>query len=115
VKKSHFVVFTNPAEGREDEFNDWYDNQHIDDLLNIPGIVGAQRFRLSETQRFQPPYPYKYMAVYEVESDKMEQAIKAMNERVGTPEMPMTEAIAKERVAWFFEPLTEHVIRKKTT
>lgn len=113
MKKLSLVVFTNPAEGLEVAFNDWYDKQHIDDLLNIPGILGAQRFRLSTKQRFKPPYPYQYMAIYEVDADQADQVIKTMNERVGTAAMPMTDALGKERVGWFFEPLTEHMIRKQ--
>jgi hypothetical protein len=23
------IVFTSPVEGREDEYNDWYDNTHL--------------------------------------------------------------------------------------
>jgi len=41
-----FAVLTNPVEGREAEFNAWYD-RHLHDILRLPGLVSAQRFRLS--------------------------------------------------------------------
>lgn len=31
------VVFTNPVEGREDDYNEWYDNQHLGDVIAAAG------------------------------------------------------------------------------
>ncbi len=44
------LVLTNAVEGRDDEFNQWYDHQHIPDALDVPGYVAAQRFRLADVQ-----------------------------------------------------------------
>ena len=44
------IVFSNPAEGKDDEFNDWYDNVHIPDLLAIPGMLSAQRYKLHDAE-----------------------------------------------------------------
>jgi hypothetical protein len=41
-----FLVYANPVPGMEAEFNDWYTTTHIGDLVQIPGWVGAQRFRI---------------------------------------------------------------------
>src|SRR6185437_3188005 len=41
-----FLVFSNPIAGKEQEFNDWYQNSHLGDLTQLPGWNGAQRFRL---------------------------------------------------------------------
>jgi len=38
------VVFSNPVEGKEDEFNEWYDNVHVPELLAVPGMVSATRY-----------------------------------------------------------------------
>jgi len=37
------VVFSNPVEGRDAEFNDWYDNVRIPELLAVPGMLSAKR------------------------------------------------------------------------
>ena len=42
-----FFVLTNPTAGMEAEYNRWYDDQHIPDVLAVPGFVGVQRFKLS--------------------------------------------------------------------
>jgi hypothetical protein len=37
-------VFINPLEGRDAEFNEWYDAEHVPDVLALPGFVRAERF-----------------------------------------------------------------------
>ena len=51
MQRYSLIVLTNPVEGRDGEYNDWYTNTHLHDVLKIPGIIGAQRFRRSDTQR----------------------------------------------------------------
>ena len=69
-----FLVFSNPVEGRESEFNEWYDTVHAPEVLAIPGIVSAQRFDLEEPAvpeggAAPPPPAHRYLTVYEVEGD----------------------------------------------
>ena len=42
------LVFSNAVEGKDDEFNDWYTNVHLSDMLAADGFVTAQRFQLTE-------------------------------------------------------------------
>jgi hypothetical protein len=41
-----YLVMADPLPGREAEFNDGYQNMHMGDLVQLPGWIGAQRFRL---------------------------------------------------------------------
>lgn len=41
-----YIVFADPVPGRESEFNDWYQNTHLGDLVQLDGWEGAQRFML---------------------------------------------------------------------
>ena len=45
------VVFSNPVEGKDDEFNDWYDNVHIPDLLQGSGDALRQALRPARRRR----------------------------------------------------------------
>lgn len=67
------VVFSNPAEGKEDEFNEWYDTVHIPELLAVPGMLSATRYALHEAAIYHVPGgvvpEHKYMCVYEMEGD----------------------------------------------
>lgn len=109
MAKHVFVVLTNAAPGKEDAFNAWYTHQHIPDVLAIPGVVAAQRFTLSGDQRAQPPYPYKYLALYELETDDLKGVLATLNERAGTSAMVISDAIDQQRLAWIFQPITERV------
>lgn len=61
-----FIAATNPIPGREAEFNRFYDEMHVPDVLAAPGWVAAQRYRLTNEQRPDQSPPWKYLAVYEV-------------------------------------------------
>lgn len=67
------VVFSNPAPGKEDEFNQWYDTVHIPELLTVPGMLSATRYALQEAQIYHAEGgmtpEHKYMCVYEMEGD----------------------------------------------
>ena len=57
---------------REEEFNDWYDNIHLPDVLETPGFVAATRYVIREPQDGRG----KYIAVYEIETDDFEQTME---------------------------------------
>ena len=75
MEKHLLVSLSNPVQGREDDYNDWFDKHHLPELLDIPGFVAGQRFTLSEAQRAPAPYPFKYMAIYEIETDDIAKTI----------------------------------------
>lgn len=101
------IVLTNPAKGREAEYNTWYSDTHLDDVLRVPGVVAAQRFRKTESQRDAGPYPWGYLAIYECDTDDVQQVIAGLRERSGTPDMPISSALDDERFVCFFEPITD--------
>ena len=64
------MVLTNPAEGREDEFNDWYDNQHLAEVVAVPGFISARRYQISPAQLTGfGGGTHRYLAVYWIEGD----------------------------------------------
>jgi hypothetical protein len=66
-----FVVQAAPAvPERTDEFNDWYDDTHVPQLLTLPGFVRARRFRAVNPP---PDGPYEeYLAIYEFDVEDVE-------------------------------------------
>ena len=91
-----FVVLTNPVDGREAEYNEWYDRRHLQDVLAIPGFVAAQRFLIGELAT-PPALPWKYLAIYEVAPDAVEAAFAEMDVRKGTERMPISDALDDDR------------------
>jgi len=51
---------------REKEFNDWYDNVHIPDMLEVPGMISATRWMSADAKQGEIR---KYLALYELETD----------------------------------------------
>jgi hypothetical protein len=108
MAKHMLLALTNPVEGSEDEYNDWYDNRHLADVLQIPGFVAAQRFRLSPAQKMEAP-PWKYLAIYEIETDNLSEVIATLSARSGTVLMPISDAMNPLREAPFYEPITARI------
>ena len=42
------VVMMEVDQGHEEEFNRWYNDEHLPERLEIPGYVSARRFKLEE-------------------------------------------------------------------
>lgn len=112
-KRGVLLALTNAVEGGDDEFNSWYNDQHLVDVLRIPGIVGAKRYRISTGTRPNQSYPWKYAAIYEIESDDFGFIAKELKLRPGTDAMPLSPALQDQRIAWFFEEIFD--LRGKPT
>jgi hypothetical protein len=114
MAKYTFVVLTNPTPRQEAEYNRWYNEQHIPDVLQARGFVCAQRFRLADTQMGgDNNKPYKYLALYEIETDDLKATLEDLAARRGTPDMVMSDAIdLKGAAAFIFSPITEKVMAK---
>ena len=81
MAKHVLVALTNAAEGKDEEFNSWYED-HLQDLLKLPGFVSVQRYRLSDAQN-SPVTPYRYLAIYELDTEDLEASMAALGARAG--------------------------------
>ena len=97
----YFMVLTDPVAGREDEYNSWYDDRHLDDVLQVEGFVSAQRFRLSNQTVPAGSSASQYLAIYEMETDDVDKTLAALMARLGTAAMPVTPALDGARLAMF--------------
>ena len=104
-----YVVLTNPVSGREAEYNDWYDNQHLADVLNAPGFVAARRFRIADRN---DNAPHRYLALYEIESDDVQRTLAGLFARAGTPDMVLSDAMDQNYSAVVYEAITERRVAK---
>ena len=105
AKKFCFVVITTPVPGKEDEFNHWYDHQHLADVLKVPGFVSAQRFKITGDN---PALPGRYLALYQMETDDPEGCLQDMMSRANTPAMVLSDAMVLDAVRFnLCEFLTE--------
>ena len=58
------MVWIDMPNGMEEDFNNWYNQEHLDEVIAFPGVLGAARY---EAVRSGP----KHLAVYELESPQV--------------------------------------------
>ena len=103
MARYRLITLVNAKNGREAEMNDWYDNQHVPDLLTIPGVVAAQRFRVCNAVAPAEPL-FRYMNVFEVEADDP-MAVLAEIRKSGFPLVDAFELVSMA----IYEPHAERV------
>ena len=69
---------------REQEYNAWYDEIHIPELLKLDGIVGARRLRSVNGDG-------PYVAIYELEGEDLQTILDNMVANAG--QLHMSDAI----------------------
>jgi hypothetical protein len=95
MTKYCFVVVSNPVTGREAEYNTWYNTQHLQDVLKIPGFVAVQRFKVTHDSAL----PGQYIALYEMETDNPQAVLDNLHSRAGTPAMQVSDALDASTVS----------------
>lgn len=103
------LVFSNAAEGRDQDFNDWYEGHHIPEIVgSAAGFTAAQRYRCSPDQRSSAiECPWEYLAIYELEIDDVTEAYGALHAlRDAGRFTPHGGSLADGHVAWTYTELT---------
>jgi hypothetical protein len=94
-----FLVFSNPAPGREVDYNRWYDDIHLGEVLSVPGFTAAQRHRLVANE--DAPQRFSYLAIYEIEGDDPMPALGELMARAGDGRLQMSEALGDVETSLF--------------
>jgi hypothetical protein len=101
-----FVAFTNPAPGREDEYNEWYSGEHLAAALDCQGFRRAQRFEAIESDRATASLsPYRYATLYDMVTDDLKASFDGMHRRVLGEEEGMripVELLGSPSTSWAF-------------
>jgi hypothetical protein len=95
MPKHVFLVRTGPSSpDRTDEYNDWYDNVHLPDLLDVKGVVGASRYRVAKAQQGGAPVEGpQYLAIYEVEIEDVQDFFDDMMRAATDGSMRMSDVL----------------------
>ncbi|MEM7221142.1 MAG: hypothetical protein AAF515_22470 [Pseudomonadota bacterium] len=94
------LVLTEPTEGNEARFNDYYENTHLREVIATTGFDSAERFKLVAELGEGAPLPY--LAVYETHGDSAEEILQDLGAR--RQEREQSDALNKRtgRV-WVYE------------
>jgi hypothetical protein len=80
MEKWIFTVRANCTDdSREDEFNEWYDNVHVADVMGTEGFVKAERYCSPEWSAYGQG---RYLAIYEIETDNINKTMETLFERM---------------------------------
>lgn len=109
AKKYKMVVFTNAVEGKDKDFNDWYQNTHLKQIVSIKSFKAAQRFRFTTSITPGGPDLARYLAIYDIETDDIAAALGAMGELAASGRMPLPDSMAQPIVGAVYEEFGEVV------
>jgi hypothetical protein len=92
MTRALYVVHSRPSSpDKEDAYNDWYDNVHLKDVCSVPGVVGARRYKVADTQTAGGLPPY--VAIYEFDCENPQDAIDAIMAGVAEGRFAMSDAL----------------------
>lgn len=91
MSKFILVATSSAKEGRDREYNEWYDAVHINELLDIPGIVSARRFAASPSSPHVPPS--SYLAIYEIEAEDPAVVMRELMSRGASGQLSRTDSL----------------------
>ncbi|MER5754602.1 hypothetical protein [Streptomyces sp. NPDC002088] len=81
-RREVLLALTNPVEGKDKEFQDWYWGTHIPEILALPGFVAVRRLRAADTST--DGIPYRYATIYEVEGSAEEARMRLFTSGLGS-------------------------------
>ena len=106
VKKHLLLAMTNPVEGKDAEFNRWYEEVAYPTYKSLPGLVPLGRFKAADVPHmfpFQMDNMFEYLSLYYFECEDpvayIEQIKEAFTRR---PNYSFSEDIDQSR---FCEPI----------
>jgi hypothetical protein len=116
VSTHHLLVFTNPVEGKEEGFHDWYDNVHVPDCLRTDGFVAVRRYevageqadtsRLNGAQDTSRP-SQRYLAAWELEGD-LNEIFRNVGREIKSGRLRMSDVFTDVQ-AFVFTPIGPRV------
>jgi hypothetical protein len=108
------VVFSNAVDGQHGEFNRWYTETHVPDVIKLGGATAGRRYRSSGVPLLPGiPEPGQYAAIYQVEAGTVEEIEKiaaTLGGSLATDEADIspTMDLPSVRAAWLL-PISDEI------
>jgi hypothetical protein len=83
-RRGLLVVMLEPHEGYDELVNRWYDDEHLAERLEVPGILSARRYVAVEGEP-------KYLAMYELDTPAVVQGERYLEQK--RQPTPLTEEV----------------------
>jgi hypothetical protein len=106
------LVLSNSIQGREEEFERWYRQIHVPEMLKRPGFVACQRLALSEAQMGRSQ-PQRHLALWEIETDNLAAVYDRLRSDMASGALADCDAFDRTTaVSHTFTPITERITRR---
>jgi len=87
--KAQFLVLTNPVAGKEADFHRWYDETHLREVCEVPGVVSAVRVNAVPGE----PPAYLSCAIYTIDAPVPLAVVEEVKARWRSGRFTLTDAM----------------------
>ena len=95
------IVQSRAKPGREEEYNRWYDTQHIPDLCSVPGVKSGRRYEATPISIGAPGLPI--LTIYELDADNPASVLAEIGKRSADGTIRRTDTLdAEASIMWFY-------------
>ena len=108
--REFLLALVNSVAGRDDEFQDWYWNVHIPEILEMPEFISVQRYLRTEDPS--PVAPFRYATVYEIEGSAAAARDHLFTSGIGGSDAQDLSSMVFAPFAAIGEPLTKATTAK---
>ena len=103
------IVMSDPLPGREEEFDQWYQNVHLPEMVALQGFKSARRLRQCATLGARKSY--SHAVIYEIETDDIDAVVNNLVQVAEDAELTMSDAMDRENTyAAVYEELGTEVL-----
>ncbi len=97
------AVQSQAKDGRDDEYNEWYDSVHLADICAVPGVTAGKRYEATPIAIGGPGL--RYLSIYEFEADDPGAVLAEMGKRSAEGKMsPSPDALdAEAAILWVYK------------
>jgi hypothetical protein len=105
TQNSILLGLMNATDGQDEAFNEWYEAVHLNEVLRIPGMIRALRYRIAPVH--DGDAPWTYLTVYEVKPHAVADIRAEIDRRAAAGVLHMSPVLGAERRSWFFDQISE--------
>ena len=117
VPETLFMPFTEPVSEEDDEeFNRWYQEVHLPEVLDVPGFSAASRYKETGMNMTGRAWPinFPYLALYELgdgTKEAFDNAMKELRRRISEGDrMEISDALGSDKITQVYSRITDRII-----
>ena len=114
IPETLFMAFTEPVSQQDDEeFNRWYQETHLPEVLDVPGFSAASRYKETGMNMTGRPWPisFPYLALYELgdgSKEAFDNAMKELRRRITEGDrMEISDTLGSEKITQVYSRITD--------